>query len=170
MLALQVRDTEGRLTVWAGQYNEQTLLPCQGRAFEPPALVSGESVGVVQYLMSTNRPEHKTQAAIEGAVEWFRRSAIRGLRIDRVPIDRLRFPNHTATFDVIEVADPEAPVVWARFYDLVTNEPLMANRDGTIVHRLADVEIERRTGYAWYGGFANGLLEKQYPAWLRRQE
>lgn len=170
LLALQVRDPEGRLTVWAGQYDEQTLLPCQGRTFEPPSLVSGESVGVVRYLMSTDRSDPKVQAAIDGAVEWFRRSAIRGLRIDRVPIDPLRFPNHTAKFDAIEVADPAAPPVWARFYDLVTNEPLMANRDGTIVHRLADVEIERRTGYAWYGGFATGLLEKQYPAWKRQQE
>lgn len=169
LLAAQVRDSQGRPTVWAGQYDEQTLQPCQGRTFEPPALVSAESVAVVRHLMSLERADVRVQDAVEAAVGWFRRSAIAGLRIERIPIDRVKFPNHAATHDVVEVADSEAAPIWARFYDIATNQPLMANRDGSIVHRLADVEIERRTGYSWYGHNAASLLEKDYPAWKAKR-
>jgi PelA/Pel-15E family pectate lyase len=66
------------------------------------------------------------------------------------------------------VEDPNAPTLWARFYDLETGQPFFCNRDGEKVYRLADVELERRSGYAWYGAWATQLLEKDYPA-LRRE-
>lgn len=168
LLKLQVRDPQGRLTVWAGQYDEETLLPCAARAFELPSLVSAESTGVVRYLMEIEQPSAEVRAAIDAAAAWFEGSVIHGLRIERVPIDRVRFPNHTAKFDVIERPDPDAPPLWARFYELDTNRPFMANRDGGKVYRLADVELERRTGYGWYGGYATRLLERDYPQWQTR--
>lgn len=169
LLSAQVHDPEGRLTVWAGQYDRQTLQPCQGRSFEPPSLVSSESASVVRYLMSIPQPGADVQESIDAAIDWFERSAIRGLRIERVPIDRVRFPNHSASHDVVEVRDPTAPPLWSRFYDIATNEPILANRDGSIVRTLADVDIERRTGYSWYGGYAASLLENDYPDWKRRR-
>jgi hypothetical protein len=31
--------------------------------------------------------------------------------------------------------------------------------------KLAEIDNERRTGYAWYGAWPKQLLEKDYPAW-----
>lgn len=168
LLKLQVV-VNGEPTVWAGQYDEHTLLPCQARTFELPSLVSAESVNVVRYLMAIAQPSPEVVRAIEAAVAWFERAKIEGLRVERVPIDRVRFPNHTAKEDVVAVADPAAPPTWARFYEIDTNRPFMANRDGTKVYSLAEVSIERRTGYAWYTGAPGPLLKTEYPAWKAKR-
>jgi PelA/Pel-15E family pectate lyase len=49
---------------------------------------------------------------------------------------------------------------WARFFELGTNRPLFADRDGKIYHRVEQLTAERRDGYAWYGTWGiPGLLE-----------
>ena len=37
--------------------------------------------------------------------------------------------------------------------------------DGVVKSRLAEIEHERRTGYAWYVDAPAALLAKDYPAW-----
>jgi len=32
---------------------------------------------------------------------------------------------------------------------------------------IAEIEVERRTGYAWYGTWPQKLIDKKYPAWLK---
>ena len=167
LLKLQVV-VDGRPTVWASQYDERTLEPCGARSFELPALIGAESVGVLRYLMQIDRPSAEVRGAIESGVAWFERSKIEGLRIERVPAPEIRYANHTSRDDVIAVADPAAQPLWARFYEIDTNRPFMANRDGRKVFRLADVERERRTGYSWYGSYATSLLSETYPAWRER--
>ncbi len=167
LLRLQVV-IDGQLTAWAPQYDSVTLEPTQGRAFEPPALVSSESVGVLRYLMHLDEPNAEMRTAIRSGVEWLERSKIVGLRIERVPAETIRYRNHTSRDDLVAVEDPQAAPVWARFYEIETNRPLMANRDGKKVYRLADVERERRTGYSWYGAYATGLLAREYPAWRKK--
>jgi PelA/Pel-15E family pectate lyase len=167
LLRLQVV-VDGAPTVWAGQYDRATLQPVMARTFELPSLVSAESVGVVQYLMGIDTPSPAIIQAVEHAVRWFERSKIEGIRIDSVSIDPIRYDHHTATTDRIVVADPTAPPVWARFYEIDTNRPFMANRDGKKVYTLAEVAHERRTGYAWYTVAPAQLLEKDYPAWRAR--
>jgi hypothetical protein len=44
----------------------------------------------------------------------------------------------------------------------------MANRDGNKVYSLAEVERERRTGYGWYSGAPNALLQNDFPSWQSR--
>ena len=44
----------------------------------------------------------------------------------------------------------------------------MANRDGTKVYALNQVQRERRTGYAWYGDWPAVLLSEEYPCWRKR--
>ncbi|WP_197453707.1 pectate lyase [Caulifigura coniformis] len=164
LLALQVK-RNGVLTGWASQYDEITLKPTQGRSYELPALISSETVGVLEYLMSFDTPTAEMEAAIEGGARWLEESQIRGLRIVRVEAETIRYQNHTSRDDVVAIEDATAPVLWARFYDLETNEPVLANRDGLRVKSLAEVERERRTGYSWYGGYASHFLKTTYPAW-----
>ncbi len=167
LLALQVR-VDGQLAGWAAQYDEVTLEPTTGRSFELPALISSESVGVLRYLMSIEEPRPETKAAIHAGVAWLRRSQIDGLRIKRVPAERVRYAHHTSDFDVVAVADSSAPPIWARFYEIDTNRPFMANRDGRKVYRLSEVARERRTGYAWYSNSPERLLQQEFPAWEQK--
>jgi len=167
LLELQVR-RNGVRTGWASQYDERTLRPTQGRSYELPALISSETVGVLEYLMSIEQPNDETVAAIHAGAKWLEDSKIKGLRIQRIKADTVRYENHTSRDDVVAVDDPDAPPLWARFYDLETNVPVLANRDGKRVTKLSEIERERRTGYSWYGGYAHHFLEKSYPAWLAR--
>ena len=66
-------------------------------------------------------------------------------------------------------ADPTAPPIWARFYDLDPPfRPFFCGRDGVKKYALADVEVERRGGYAWYGNDGTAVLGTTYPSWLTK--
>lgn len=118
--------------------------------------------------MALENPGLEVRDAIEAGVAWLERSKVTRLRIDRIPAEPVRFKYHTSRYDLVAVEDPSAGPLWARFYEIETNRPFMANRDGKKVYRLADVERERRTGYSWYGPYAERLLEIDYPAWRKR--
>lgn len=155
----------GVRTAWCQQYDEVTLAPAGARTYEHASIASKESVAVVRWLMHIERPDAATVAAIEAAVAWLRRSALSGVRVDRRPD-----PAGPNGVDVVVVDDPAAPPIWARFYDIATNRPIYSGRDGVIRDRLADIEIERRTGYSWLGPYATSLLADDYPAWKRLRE
>ena len=63
------------------------------------------------------------------------------------------------------VKDPSAPPMWARFYEIGSNQPIFCDRDGVPKRNLADIGYERRNGYSWLGYWPRDLLEKEYPAW-----
>ena len=71
------------------------------------------------------------------------------------------------SFDVVVVEDPTAPPLWARFYDLDTGKPYYCGRDGVKKSSLAEIEIERRGGYAWLRPWGERLL-KEYPKWAKK--
>jgi PelA/Pel-15E family pectate lyase len=167
ILKLQVRQN-GQPTVWAGQYHHVTLAPAGARAFELPALVSRESVAVVRYLMSLENPSPEIVASVEGAIAWFKRVQIHGLRLETFKAEPVKYQWHTSTTDRRTVSDPSAPPLWARFYDLETSQPFLANRDGKRVQSLAEVQRERRSGYDWYGTWPAELIARDYPAWKSR--
>ncbi len=60
----------------------------------------------------------------------------------------------------VVVRDPNAPPLWARFYNIETNAPVFADRDGIPKATLAEIGDERRNGYAWYGNWPQKLLER----------
>lgn len=152
----------GQLTVWCAQHDRRTLLPAKARAFELATLSGNESVGIVEYLMSIEQPSEAVKQAISAAVGWFERSKIGGIRIEDVPDpakpkgkDRIVVPDATST-------------LWARFYDLQTNQPIFVGRDSQPKASLAEIEHERRIGYAYYGTWPKKLLEKGYPKWAEK--
>ena len=105
--------------------------------------------------MSLDEPSPEVVRAVEAGVRWLRESRIEGLRVVR------------ADDDVTAAPDPSAGPVWARFYDLRTNAPLFAGRDGVVKRSLAEIERERRTGYAWYGDWGGKVLAA-YERWPHR--
>lgn len=155
ILKTQIR-VEGTLTAWAQQYDEHTLQPRQARAFEPVAISGGESAGVLLLLMSLEQPPPDVVHAVEAGVAWYRRVQLSGLAIDVTADDRT------------VRADPAAPPLWARFYEIGTNRPIFGGRDGVVRYNLAEIERERRAGYAWYGAWGAAVLER-YADWSRRR-
>ncbi|MCB9784320.1 MAG: pectate lyase [Candidatus Omnitrophica bacterium] len=152
-------EIDGEKTAWCQQHDHTTLKPVQARTYELPSITAQESVDVVRFLKRIHNPSLEIRESIESALKWFRSSAITGYRLERVPIEPVRFENHTATQDVALVEDPSAPPLWARFYDLKTGKPIFCNRDGKVVGSLSEVALERRTGYAWYGYWPSILLQ-----------
>ena len=70
--------------------------------------------------------------------------------------------------DRVVVSDPSAGPLWARFYEIGTNRPMFVGRDGIVHDHLADIERERRLGYAWLGDWPRKLLDEDYPEWRKK--
>jgi PelA/Pel-15E family pectate lyase len=153
----------GKLTAWCAQHDEHTLAPAQGRAYEHASLSGSESVGVVEFLMSIDHPSPEIIRAIQSAVEWFRAVKISGIRVDAVPA-----PGSAKGTDRVVVTDPNAPPLWARFYELGTNRPIFSGRDSVIRYQLSEIEYERRNGYRWYVDRPAKLLDRDFPEWRAR--
>ena len=70
--------------------------------------------------------------------------------------------------DKVVVKDPNAPLLWARFYEIGRNRPIFSGRDGIAKRELADIGYERRNGYAWLGTWPQKVLDDEYPAWKKK--
>lgn len=160
---------DGIPTGWCQQHDDVTLAPRWARTFEPAAVTSMESGEVVEFLMSLSNPPDKVVRSVESAISWLRRSELKGIRFEAVKAPKAEYQYHTTESDRVVVQDPSAPVIWSRFYEIGTNTPLFCNRDGKVVYSLAEVERERRTGYAWYTYEPAQTLER-YEQWKGRLE
>jgi pectinesterase len=152
----------GKLTGWCQQHDAHTLAPTKGRAYELPSNAAMESAAIVQMLMDLDAPSPRVRQAIDAAVAWFEQSKITGKRWDLVT-----GPQYEDGKDRQLVDDPAAPPLWARFYDLETNQPFFCGRDGVKHATVAEVPHERRVGYSWYGRWGDAVL-RQYPKWQKR--
>ncbi len=152
---------DGRPTVWCAQHDEVTLAPAWARKYEPPSFSGSESVGIVEFLMSIREPSPAVVAAVEGAVAWFRAVGIAGQRVDRI-----KRPDGRT--ERVLVADPTAPPLWARFYELGTNRPLYMDRESAPVYDFNQIDYERRSGYNYHTDAPMRLLERSYPRWCER--
>lgn len=161
ILATQLKQ-KGQLTAWCAQYNAKTLQPEQARKFELVSLSGSESVGIVRFLMRVDNPSEAIINAVKSAVKWFDKVKITGYNFVDVVA-----PSEPNGKDRVLKPDPGS-VIWARFYDVDTNEPFFTGRDSIRKKTVAEIENERRTGYAWYGNWPAKLLEKEYPEWITR--
>ncbi len=153
----------GKLTVWCAQHDENDFSPRRGRSYELPSLSGAESVGIVRLLMSLDSPSPQVVQAVQAAVAWFQEAELHGIRQD-VQTDA-RSPKGT---NKVVVKDASAPPMWARFYEIGTNRPIFADRDGVAKYDLAKIGYERRNGYSWLGHWPKHLLTTEYPAWQRK--
>jgi PelA/Pel-15E family pectate lyase len=153
---------QGKLTVWCAQHDRTTLLPCKARAFELASLSGDESVGITEFLMSLDQPTPEVRRAIAAAVAWFETS-----KIPNMAVKDIADPKQPKGRDRVMV--PEAgSTLWARFYDLDTNQPIYVGRDGVKHAQLADIEVERRTGYVYASTWPEKLLTREYPKWQQK--
>lgn len=99
---------------WAQQYT-LLMVPTWARKFEPPSIVSAESVEVIESLMNlyVATGDARYREAVEPALNWLERS--------RLPDGR-----------------------HARFYELETNRPLYFNMDYELVYTDTDLPTHYR--------------------------
>ncbi|MDB5193582.1 MAG: pectate lyase [Segetibacter sp.] len=151
-------------TVWCAQHDRKTLQPVAARKFEPASLSGSESAAIVAFLMKQPYQTAEVKKAVNAAMAWFEKSKVAGFEYKEIEDaslpkgkDKVLVPNPTST-------------VWARFYDIETNEPIFAGRDAVKRKKLSEIEVERRTGYAYYGVWPQKLIDKDYPNWLKKNQ
>lgn len=166
ILQTQINDM-GKPTAWCQQYDEVTLEPAWARKFEPPSISNGESVEVVSFLMSIDNPSKEIISAVQNAVAWFKESQILQTKVNTIAAPDLQTPYLVSKTDKVVVHDPTAPPIWTRYYELKTHRPLFCNRDSKVVYSLAEVERERRVGYAWYTYGPQKVLNR-YAEWEKK--
>ena len=152
----------GKLTAWCAQHDRQTLKPAKARMFELPSLSGNESVGIVRFLMAIENPSPEIKKSIDAAVAWLESVKIVGIKTKDIAD-----ASQPKGKDRIVVEDPNS-TVWARFYDLETGKPFFTGRNSIPKNTLAEIENERRVGYAYYGTWPKNLLEKEYPNWVQK--
>jgi len=150
----QVR-VNGQLTVWCAQHDEVTLEPRPARSYELVSLSGAESAGLLQLLMSLERPSPEIVRTVYAGARWFETSKLTGLRETKVNGDKK------------VIRDPDAPPLWARFYEIGSNRPIYSGRDGIRKYDIAEIEPERRNGYAWHGAWGAEVL-KRFAEWKQR--
>ena len=158
--------SNNRLSGWCSQYDEIDLDPINARSFEPISISARESVNIVQYLMTLNNPDIRIKGAIKGAIEWYKKVGIKGLKIIKI-----EDADGSRGFDIkisIDSKNKLRPLNWARFYEINTNSPIFSDRDGIIKYEMSELSYERRINYEWYGTWANNLIFKHYPIWIKR--
>ncbi|MCX2479853.1 pectate lyase [Pedobacter sp. MC2016-15] len=160
ILKTQIR-TNGRLSAWCAQYDEKTLAPAKARSFELASISGGESVNIVLFLMRFKNPSEEMKTAVNAAVQWFDQVKIEGYEF--VFIDDPSKPNGK---DRVFRKNP-ASTIWARFYDIQTNQPFFTGRDSQPKKTVAEIGAERSAGYAWYGTWPAKLLNTAYPEWVK---
>jgi PelA/Pel-15E family pectate lyase len=118
-------------------------------------------VGIASFLMSIPKPDAAVVASVDAAAAWLREAKLEGLRVEDRPDPAL-----PGGFDRVVAKDPDAPPIWARFYEIGTNRPIFSGRNSVIRYGMAEIEHERRVNYAWYGSWPETVL-KQYQDWKR---
>jgi PelA/Pel-15E family pectate lyase len=156
ILACQIK-VNGKLTAWCAQHDPTTLEPRPARTFELVSLSGGESAGILSLLMSLERPSPEVVRAIEAGVHWYDAAKLNGIRETRRDGDK------------VIVRDESAPPLWARFYEIDTNRPFFCGRDGVKKYDIAEIEPERRNGYAWYGTWGKKVAD-EHAGWTKRRE
>jgi PelA/Pel-15E family pectate lyase len=166
ILKCQIRVGDA-LTGWAQQHDEKTFAPAPARTFELTSLSPQDTTEIARFLMHQPKSPEIT-ASVEAAVSWLHKTALTGIRVDKVPAPHAEFERHKTDIDVVVVPDPNADKIWARFYEIDSNRPVFASRDGVKVYSLAEVDRERRTGSTWYGDWPAKLLARDYPEWQKK--
>lgn len=154
ILKCQIR-VNGKLTVWCAQHDEIDYHPRSARTYELISLSGEESVGILKLLMSLDNPSREVIVAVNAAVQWFESVKVSGIRLMRVDGER------------IAIEDPNAPVLWARFYEIETNRPFFCGRDGRKKYDYNEIEAERRDEYEWYGNWARDVVS-DYAKWKEK--
>jgi PelA/Pel-15E family pectate lyase len=148
---------KGEPTIWCAQHDEYNFTPAKARSYELPSFSGGESTGIIKLLMELPDPSPAVVRSVQGAVKWLDVHRIKNTRWES-------FINKDGLRDRRIITDPKAGDLWARFYDLDTQQPYVCDRDGIKKKTLEEIGYERRNGYSWYTDAPQEVFDL-YPAW-----
>ena len=154
VLKCQIR-VNGALTVWCAQHDEVDFRPRPARTYELVSLSGKESAEILMLLMSLEDPSPEVVRAIEAGAAWYESAKLTGIR------------QVWKNGDKVIVEDPNAPPLWARFYEIDTNRPFFCGRDGIKKYSMAEIEFERRDNYNWYGDWG-ARVAAEFARWKNR--
>lgn len=163
ILKTQMR-VNGKLTVWCQQHDKDTYEPAPARAFELVSYCTMETVALTRLLMSLPNPDKRVKAAVNASMQWLDKYKISGYRVERTGPAGNRTLRETRL-----VEDANAKPIWGRFYDMEFCEPYVCDRDGIARRSLTEIGYERRSGYSWYGNYAEGLYDI-YNEWAAKYD
>lgn len=155
---------DGEPTVWCQQHYKDSYEPAPARVFEHASYCTQESATLVRLLMTLQNPSKRVKEAVHGAMKWFDRYKLSGLKLVRTG---WRTGERRDT-KLVEDAAAQQPI-WGRFYDFEYCEPYVCDRDGIKRRRLDQIGLERRTGYSWYGS-RPAELYPLYEAWAEKYD
>ena len=158
---------DGTATGWCQQHDKSTFEARSARTFELASICPQETAEIVRFLMRQPEPDARMLAATDAAVAWLKEVRMQGIRVDRIKAPSEEFLRQTVSFDIVVVSDENAPPIWARHYEIGTNRPVFAGRDGIKKYSLAEIERERRSGTLWYGYWPDYELLGSYDTWRR---
>jgi PelA/Pel-15E family pectate lyase len=144
---------DGQRTIWAQQHDALTLAPVGARAFEPIALSTAESAGILRFLMEQPEPSPAVITAVESGVAWLTQHGLRDVEWSRSEA-RL-------------ISKPSAGPIWARLYDVRTFTPVFGDRDHKIHDDVGEISLERRRGYSWFNSAPAGAIAR-FEKWKQR--
>lgn len=139
----------GNLTVWCAQHDAVTYEPRGARAYELPSKSGNESMGVVWFLMNWPDQNEKIQAAVKGAIAWYKKN-------------KLKDKDFSKTAGVV---DKEGSSLWFRFYEVDRDDYFFCDRGGesTKTQNFMAISEERRKGYQWAGDYGSAILAAEKP-------
>ena len=140
----------GTRTGWGQQYDALSLELAGARNFEPAALASGESAGVLLFLMRLPDPSPALREAVGEGVAWLRAAALRDVTWQATTPEGGRRL----------VPAPGAGPIWSRYYDARSLKPVFGDRDRGIRDDVNELSLERRNGYAWFSAAPGKALER----------
>lgn len=144
----------GKRTGWGQQFDALSLALAGARNFEPAALATPESTGVLLLLMRLPDPPREVREAVHAGVAWLRSAALRDVAwTSTTPEGGRRL-----------LAVPGASEIWSRYYDARSLKPVFGERDRSVHDDVNELQIERRNGYAWFGTVPGRAIER-YAAW-----
>jgi PelA/Pel-15E family pectate lyase len=154
VLAAQVV-VNGHRTVWGQQHDPLTLQPVSARNYEMPSLASSESATMTLFLVQLPKPDAKTVAAVHAAAAWFEKTKIEGKAFKSAGSEGRKL-----------LDEPGAKPIWARYYEIGTDEPIFGDRDKSIHDDVNEISKERRKGYGWFKDTGKRVLE-HYAKWAK---
>lgn len=141
LLNAQIRN-DNVLTIWSSQYYPSSFSPAPARSYELVSKSGKESVGVLAFLMNWPDQSESVKASVAGGVAWYQSNKVENLVLREG-----------------EFSEEIGAELWYRFYDVNSNIPFFAGRDGIKKYDLASIEEERRKGYSWGSNYASKVLK-----------
>ncbi len=164
LLKTQVK-VKGRKTVWAHNYDPDTLKPIAARPFEPAALTALESVPVVETLLREKNLTPEIKACIKAAVEFLCSDKIYTTGwIEKRPVEQFEEGGRWYNYEKIfhpgnkKAPGPNDQKLLIRYISIKDFKPLYGDWTGKVYEDFNQLPRERRNGY----GFLSTYKEDEF--------